>query len=94
MALSAVADGSWWISVVSNARWNFIAMMPQWEFLDFVADEARAYPNFKLLMGSEATGFALSGSKITGVVYRQAGKDFTIVLEAGHCSRWSRFCAA
>src|SRR4051794_14044720 len=24
-----------------DPRWNFIAMMPQWEFLDFVADEAR-----------------------------------------------------
>src|SRR5687767_10908237 len=31
-----------------DPRWNFIAMMPQWEFLDFVADEARIYPNFTL----------------------------------------------
>src|SRR6202453_2566624 len=29
---------------------KFIALMPQWDFLDFIAAEARAYPNFHLLM--------------------------------------------
>ncbi|MDP8912431.1 MAG: FAD-dependent monooxygenase, partial [Pseudomonadota bacterium] len=39
-----------------DPRWGFIAMMPQWEFLDFVADQARAYRNFTLVMEAEATG--------------------------------------
>jgi len=30
----------------------FIAMMPQWEFLDFLRDEARALPGFRLRMES------------------------------------------
>ena len=30
------------------ARYAFIAMMPQWEFLDFIADEARKLPTFTL----------------------------------------------
>ena len=28
----------------------FIAMMPQWDFLDLLAGSARAYPSFKLIM--------------------------------------------
>ena len=31
----------------------FIAIMPQWDFLDFVAQEARRYPQFQLLMEAE-----------------------------------------
>lgn len=34
----------------------FIAMMPQWDLLDFVAAKARRYPGFTLRMGSEAVG--------------------------------------
>src|SRR3990172_8028047 len=29
---------------------DFIAMMPQWDFLDFIADHARLYPQFHLVM--------------------------------------------
>ena len=34
----------------------FIAMMPQWDLLDFIADCARHYPTFDLRMSTEATG--------------------------------------
>jgi 2-polyprenyl-6-methoxyphenol hydroxylase-like FAD-dependent oxidoreductase len=33
-----------------DPRWNFVAMMPQWHFLDFVAEEARRFPGFELVM--------------------------------------------
>ncbi|WP_033074251.1 FAD-dependent oxidoreductase [Sphingopyxis sp. MWB1] len=33
----------------------FIAMMPQWDFLDFVAQQARAFPGFDLRMETEAS---------------------------------------
>ena len=33
---------------------KFIALMPQWDFLDFLAGEAKAFPNFHLLMETEA----------------------------------------
>lgn len=33
---------------------KFIALMPQWDFLDFIADEAKKYPNFRLLMQTQA----------------------------------------
>ena len=35
---------------------KFIAMMPQWEFLNFLAGAGRAYPSFHLMMRAEATG--------------------------------------
>jgi 2-polyprenyl-6-methoxyphenol hydroxylase-like FAD-dependent oxidoreductase len=36
-------------------RCGFIAFMPQWDFLDFLARHAAAYPTFRLLMRAEAT---------------------------------------
>lgn len=56
-----------------DPRWNFIALMPQWEFLDFVADEARAYPEFKLLMNAEARGLLIEKGRVAGVAYDQRG---------------------
>lgn len=50
-----------------NTPAPFIAMMPQWDFLDFLKDEAAAFPAFSLRMNAAVTGFASSGSRITGV---------------------------
>src|SRR5262245_59197034 len=47
---------------------RFIAMMPQWEFLDFLSTHARRYPNFRLLMEAEATDLMSEPGRITGVV--------------------------
>lgn len=46
---------------------GFIAMMPQWEFLDFLADEASRYPSFSLRMNCEAAGLVEEGQRIVGV---------------------------
>lgn len=61
-----------------DPRWNFIAMMPQWEFLDFVADEARAYPHFKLEMEAEASGLLVQEGRVDGVAYLRRGKPTEI----------------
>jgi 2-polyprenyl-6-methoxyphenol hydroxylase-like FAD-dependent oxidoreductase len=58
-----------------DPRWNFVAMMPQWEFLDFVADEARRYPHFTLLMNAEATGVEVERKRVSGVRYRSGGSE-------------------
>ncbi len=47
---------------------NFIALMPQWDFLDFLRDEAVTYPNFRLLQNAEVTGLLESDACINGVV--------------------------
>ncbi|HKU47080.1 MAG TPA: FAD-dependent oxidoreductase [Burkholderiales bacterium] len=45
-------------------RCGFIAMMPQWEFLNFLATEAARYPAFKLRMNAEVTGLIDGGVKV------------------------------
>ncbi|MFT4254237.1 MAG: FAD-dependent oxidoreductase [Caulobacter sp.] len=45
----------------------FIALMPQWDFLDFLADRGRAWPTFDLRMNAEALGLIESGGRFTGV---------------------------
>jgi 2-polyprenyl-6-methoxyphenol hydroxylase-like FAD-dependent oxidoreductase len=48
-------------------RCRFIAFMPQWEFLDFLADKAKVYPNFDLHMQAEVTDLIEDGAAVTGV---------------------------
>ncbi|MGZ8998166.1 MAG: FAD-dependent oxidoreductase [Allosphingosinicella sp.] len=64
-----------------DPRWAFIAMMPQWDFLDFVADEARHYPHFSLLMDSEATGLVEQDGRVKGVSYERGGERLEIAAD-------------
>jgi 2-polyprenyl-6-methoxyphenol hydroxylase-like FAD-dependent oxidoreductase len=48
-------------------RYAFIAMMPQWDFLNFLADEARKYPNFKRIMQANVVDLIDEGGRIAGV---------------------------
>ena len=45
----------------------FIAMMPQWDFLDFLRDEAEAFPSFHLEMRDPVEDFIEEGGRIVGV---------------------------
>jgi 2-polyprenyl-6-methoxyphenol hydroxylase-like FAD-dependent oxidoreductase len=47
-------------------RCKFVALMPQWDFLNFMAERAKTYPAFKLMMGAEATDLLFSGERVTG----------------------------
>ncbi len=44
----------------------FIAMMPQWDFLDFLRDEAATYPGFKLEMEAPVEGFIEDLGRVVG----------------------------
>jgi 2-polyprenyl-6-methoxyphenol hydroxylase-like FAD-dependent oxidoreductase len=46
---------------------KFLGFMPQWDFLNFLADAAQPYPAFKLMMQAEVTDLIESGNRITGV---------------------------
>jgi 2-polyprenyl-6-methoxyphenol hydroxylase-like FAD-dependent oxidoreductase len=46
---------------------KFIALMPQWEFLNFVAEKAKAYPQFHLWMESEVTDLLQENGRVVGV---------------------------
>ncbi|HEY7284871.1 MAG TPA: FAD-dependent oxidoreductase [Vicinamibacterales bacterium] len=51
-------------------RCKFIALMPQWDFLNFVASEARTHATFRLLMQAEVAGLRESDGRVRGLVVR------------------------
>jgi 2-polyprenyl-6-methoxyphenol hydroxylase-like FAD-dependent oxidoreductase len=55
-------------------RFPFLAFVPQWDFLDFLADQARGYPNFQLRMNAEAVGLLRGDGQVTGLRYRTPGQ--------------------
>ena len=57
---------------------KFIAMMPQWDFLDFLAGKAKAFPNFRLLMNTEAKDLIAQGDRIAGLVATGPGGHIQI----------------
>jgi 2-polyprenyl-6-methoxyphenol hydroxylase-like FAD-dependent oxidoreductase len=46
---------------------KYVALMPQWDFLNFIADHAKHYPGFDLRMLTEATDLILDKGKVVGV---------------------------
>jgi 2-polyprenyl-6-methoxyphenol hydroxylase-like FAD-dependent oxidoreductase len=48
-------------------RCHFIALMPQWDFLNFLAERARRYANFRLEMQAEVTDLVEDKGIVTGV---------------------------
>jgi 2-polyprenyl-6-methoxyphenol hydroxylase-like FAD-dependent oxidoreductase len=51
-----------------STQCKFIALMPQWDFLDFIASQARQYPAFRLLMRSGVERLVESQGRVTGLV--------------------------
>ncbi len=45
---------------------KFLALMPQWDFLNFIAEKAKAYPGFHLRMESEVTGLIEEKGRVVG----------------------------
>jgi 2-polyprenyl-6-methoxyphenol hydroxylase-like FAD-dependent oxidoreductase len=50
-----------------RTRCKFIALMPQWDFLDFLARHAAGYAAFRLEMRAEATGLVEEAGRVIGV---------------------------
>jgi 2-polyprenyl-6-methoxyphenol hydroxylase-like FAD-dependent oxidoreductase len=53
----------------------FIALMPQWDFLDFLRQEAKAFPGFSLEMEAPVETFVESHGRVTGVRLKD-GREF------------------
>jgi 2-polyprenyl-6-methoxyphenol hydroxylase-like FAD-dependent oxidoreductase len=51
-------------------RCGFLAFIPQWDFLDFLARRAAAYPAFALRMRAEVTGLVEEAGRVAGVRVR------------------------
>jgi 2-polyprenyl-6-methoxyphenol hydroxylase-like FAD-dependent oxidoreductase len=59
-------------------RCKFVALMPQWDFLDFLAKQGRRYSHFNLRMETEATGLLMEGDRITGLRAKTPDGDLEI----------------
>ena len=46
---------------------KYIALMPQWDFLNFLAEHGKRYPGFDLRMKAEATGLIEEGGRVVGL---------------------------
>jgi 2-polyprenyl-6-methoxyphenol hydroxylase-like FAD-dependent oxidoreductase len=57
---------------------RFIALMPQWDFLDFIATQAKRYASFRLRMQTEATGLIEEQGRVVGVRARTANGQLSI----------------
>ena len=71
---------------------RFIAMVPQWDLLDLLADAAQAEPTFTLRLEHEVTGLLREGTRVTGVRYTSpAGAgELTADLTVACDGRWSK----
>jgi len=69
---------------------KFVAFMPQWDFLDFLAAQARLYPTFRLMMSTRAEGLVLDQEHVAGVEVETADgpraihADLTIAADGRH----------
>ena len=59
---------------------RFIALMPQWDFLDFLGRAARKLPGFRLLMETEGRSLVAADGRIVGV--RATGPDGEVEIAA------------
>ena len=57
---------------------KFVALMPQWDFLNFLSSHAKRFPSFQLLMRHEAADLIRDGNRIAGVVARNDGRDVRV----------------
>ncbi len=59
-------------------RCRFVAFMPQWDFLDFFAEQAKRYGSFRLWMDTEATDLLVEDGLVTGVRAKSAQGQLAI----------------
>jgi 2-polyprenyl-6-methoxyphenol hydroxylase-like FAD-dependent oxidoreductase len=56
----------------------YVAMMPQWDFLDFLADRGREQPRFTLMMSAKAEALIEQAGKIIGLTGRDCAGPLSI----------------
>ncbi len=69
---------------------QYVAFMPQWEFLNFIAEKAGKYPQFHLKMEAEVTDLIEEGGRVMGVRARtpqgvlEIRADLTVGADGRH----------
>ncbi|MTD59201.1 FAD-dependent oxidoreductase [Amycolatopsis pithecellobii] len=75
-----------------NLPHPYVAMVPQWDLLDLLAEAGRAEPHFHLRLETEVIGLLREKGRVTGVRYRTAGGEtgeIAAELTVGCDGRWS-----
>ncbi|HKS48219.1 MAG TPA: FAD-dependent oxidoreductase [Amycolatopsis sp.] len=70
----------------------YVAMVPQWDLLDLLAEAGKAEPTFRLRMNTEVTGLVAESGQVAGVRYRTADGEIGELranLVVGCDGRWS-----
>jgi 2-polyprenyl-6-methoxyphenol hydroxylase-like FAD-dependent oxidoreductase len=80
----AAGDREWSLADLRRipGRHREIALMPQWDFLDFVTRHAAGYPGFRLLMETEATGLLVERGRVTGLTVAGGVVPATLTVAA------------
>ncbi|MFG2287557.1 FAD-dependent oxidoreductase [Streptomyces sp. NPDC048595] len=72
-------------------RHKYIAMVPQWDFLDLLAGAGAEEPGFTLRMRTEVTGLRTDGGRVTGVRFTdehgtpgELAADLTVACDGRH----------
>jgi 2-polyprenyl-6-methoxyphenol hydroxylase-like FAD-dependent oxidoreductase len=75
-----------------KTRFPYVMLIPQTKFLDFLAAEARKFPNFRLVMGAMVEGLIEENGVVKGVRYMQDGEmhELRAHLTVGADGRFSK----
>jgi 2-polyprenyl-6-methoxyphenol hydroxylase-like FAD-dependent oxidoreductase len=71
-------------------RCKFVALMPQWDFLNFLSERAKRFDGFELRIEHEGTGLIRDGQQIAGVEARshagplQIKADLVVACDGRH----------
>jgi 2-polyprenyl-6-methoxyphenol hydroxylase-like FAD-dependent oxidoreductase len=70
---------------------KFVGLMPQWDFLNFIAEKGKAYPQFHLRMESEVTDLLIENDRVVGVRAKtsEGDREFRAHLTVGADGRHS-----
>jgi 2-polyprenyl-6-methoxyphenol hydroxylase-like FAD-dependent oxidoreductase len=70
---------------------KFVGLMPQWDFLNFIAEKAKAYPQFHLHTESEVVDLLIENGRVAGVraKTRDGDREFRATLTVGADGRHS-----
>jgi 2-polyprenyl-6-methoxyphenol hydroxylase-like FAD-dependent oxidoreductase len=60
---------------------KFVALMPQWDFLNFLADKGRRYSALKVMMSAEVCSLIESGGRVAGVRATMPGGPLEILAD-------------
>jgi 2-polyprenyl-6-methoxyphenol hydroxylase-like FAD-dependent oxidoreductase len=64
-----------------STRCKYTALMPQWDFLNFLAAQAKRYANFQLLMNTEAIGPIEKSGRVVGVEAKTEQGDLNVYAD-------------